>query len=214
MISVRVQLRYVILTVICQLCPQIKLIAARLVIISLFHVVDMFSSAHTFYRTIMMKTNIWKCNIRLVRWDQTKLSSLPKKAWTVYYNSVCCTVLNCWVKMVPVISRTNQVAHFEHDPAQSNKIRGGQVPAPPIHWPELCWQTWHSCAVHCTLYCTVQCTLRGSSPAARDWSGSIKENHAKSWRLFPHRLARRGHTGHCNPLDTGGHISYKENYKL
>ena len=44
MISVRVQLRYVILTVICQLCPQIKLIAARLVIISLFHVVDMFSS--------------------------------------------------------------------------------------------------------------------------------------------------------------------------
>ena len=29
--------------------------------------------------------------------------------------------------MVPVISRTNQVAHFEHDPAQGNKIRGGQV---------------------------------------------------------------------------------------
>ena len=154
-----------------------------------------------------------KCNIRLMRRDQTKLSSLPKKAWTVYHNSVCCTVLNCWVKMVPVISRTNQVAHFEHDPAQGNKIRGGQVPAPPIHWPELCWQTWHSCAVHCTLYtlyCTVYTTRKQPSSPGLEWVHKRKPRQELAsvstqtgaagphWTLQP--IGHRGSRIHTYPI--------------
>ena len=96
MISVRVQLRYVILTVICQLCPQIKLIAARLVIISLFHVVEMLiCSARPIPST---GQSWWKPtheNVISGWWDETKQNCLHYQRRHEQCIIIVCVAL-CW----------------------------------------------------------------------------------------------------------------------